>query len=392
MKKQISKPENWQDFEGLCKKLWGEIWNIPNKIKKNGRLGQPQSGVDVYGIPRNEKGYWGIQCKGKDEYVHAKLKKAEVDQEIKNATKFRPELKVFIIATSANKDVEIEEYVRIKDLESQEKGKFEILLFCWEDIVDLIEENRDTFNYYVHENQFRSKHDFEAYLNDFCKEIEIKPKFFRKIRRYRVVKPTKSEGFSNIELTGNLLSSYDFSKMPKLNYANMGFMKPNYNHAIAKFEIVLENKGTTVIEDWRVTFDIEGEFKKMNDSKYNSMGTGYGMIDIQYEQLKRTYIDENRIHFKPRENKPLIQKDNTYFEVKITPFPKEYTISIKWKLLARDFDKEGELFVNVKPEFEDEFEYVDVNNEDQIQDDEIISIRETEREEKPLSNEDKFKL
>ena len=50
MKKTLGKPENWQDFESLCKKLWGEIFSIPNKIKKNGRLGQEQAGVDVYGI------------------------------------------------------------------------------------------------------------------------------------------------------------------------------------------------------------------------------------------------------------------------------------------------------------------------------------------------------
>ena len=23
---QLQKPDNWQDFESLCKKLWGEIW------------------------------------------------------------------------------------------------------------------------------------------------------------------------------------------------------------------------------------------------------------------------------------------------------------------------------------------------------------------------------
>jgi hypothetical protein len=46
-KKQLRKPENWQDFESLCKKLWGEIWNCP-EIKKNGRKGQPQHGVDIY--------------------------------------------------------------------------------------------------------------------------------------------------------------------------------------------------------------------------------------------------------------------------------------------------------------------------------------------------------
>lgn len=31
--KSLPKPQNWQDFETLCKKLWGEIWSCP-EIKK----------------------------------------------------------------------------------------------------------------------------------------------------------------------------------------------------------------------------------------------------------------------------------------------------------------------------------------------------------------------
>jgi hypothetical protein len=72
MKKNLRKPENWQDFETLCKKLFGEMWGCPNTIKKNGRLGQSQAGVDVYGRPKNEDEYWGVQCKGKDDYIIAK--------------------------------------------------------------------------------------------------------------------------------------------------------------------------------------------------------------------------------------------------------------------------------------------------------------------------------
>ena len=70
---QIRKPENWQDFEKLCKKLWGEIWNCPDTIKRNGRLGQSQKGVDIYGIPKGESQYSGIQCKGKDDYIISTL-------------------------------------------------------------------------------------------------------------------------------------------------------------------------------------------------------------------------------------------------------------------------------------------------------------------------------
>jgi hypothetical protein len=147
MKKSIPKPSNWQDFESLCKMLWGEMWSISDKIKQNGRLGQGQAGVDVYGIPKGNSKYSGIQCKGKSDDLKSKLTTKEIDKEIENAKTFKPELETFIFATTSNKDVKLEQYVREKDIENRKNGGFEILLYCWEDIADLIETNRNTFNY-----------------------------------------------------------------------------------------------------------------------------------------------------------------------------------------------------------------------------------------------------
>lgn len=163
MQKTLRKPERWQDFEDLCKKLWGELWGIPHKIKKNGRLGQLQNGVDVYGIPKGESGYWGIQCKGiNDDYLNATLTKKEINSEIEKAKQFQPKLEVFIIATTQSKDATLEQYVREKDIENRKANSFEIILFCWEDIVDLIEENRETLNWYLQTNNFREKYDFDV--------------------------------------------------------------------------------------------------------------------------------------------------------------------------------------------------------------------------------------
>jgi len=84
MQKKIQRPENWQDFESLCKMLWGEIWQC-DEIQKNGRSGQSQNGVDVYGIPVNEVAYYGIQCKGKDEYINVNFTTNEIDIELAKA-------------------------------------------------------------------------------------------------------------------------------------------------------------------------------------------------------------------------------------------------------------------------------------------------------------------
>ena len=90
--KSLPKPQNWQDFETLCKKLWGEIWSCP-EIKKNGRQGQAQNGVDVCGMPKGESGYYGIQCKGKDDYTGKNFTIKEIDGEIEKAKSFIPALR-----------------------------------------------------------------------------------------------------------------------------------------------------------------------------------------------------------------------------------------------------------------------------------------------------------
>jgi len=111
----LRRPANWQDFETLCKKLWGEIWKCP-EIQKNGRLGQDQSGVDIFGTPIGENGYYGIQCKGKSEYndQHPQFTVKEIAKEIKKAKKFTPALKKLYFATTAVNDSKIQAYIRKK--------------------------------------------------------------------------------------------------------------------------------------------------------------------------------------------------------------------------------------------------------------------------------------
>ena len=64
-----------------------------------------------------------------------------------------------LIATTSPKDSKIEEYVRTKNIEFLDKSLFSIELYCWEDIVDLINENSDTFKWYVTESKFREKYE-----------------------------------------------------------------------------------------------------------------------------------------------------------------------------------------------------------------------------------------
>ena len=78
----LRKPANWQDFESLCLILWRAEWKSED-IKKNGRNGQAQKGVDICGHREGENEYSGIQCKCKP--GNKPLTTDEIDDEINNA-------------------------------------------------------------------------------------------------------------------------------------------------------------------------------------------------------------------------------------------------------------------------------------------------------------------
>lgn len=182
-KLQLRKPENWQDFERLCKVLWGEIWECPDTIKRNGRQGQAQKGIDVYGIKKGECVYRDIQCKGKDDYTNSQLTESEIDNEIAKALLFTPKLNSFYFATTANKDAHIEEYIRNKNLKSISNGGFEIDIFAWEDIVDLIEAHRNTYNWFLNNYSYKDVSDVEVFIGGE-KEYTIFPEYFRIRKQY----------------------------------------------------------------------------------------------------------------------------------------------------------------------------------------------------------------
>lgn len=349
MKKAIRPPENWQDFENLCKKLFGEIWGCPHSIKKNGRLGQPQAGIDVYGKPKGETEYWGIQCKGKDNYINSKLTKKEIDTEIKNALNFIPKLKTLIFATTASKDVAIEEYIRIKDIESCKNGNFEILLYSWQDLADFIEENSQTFNWYVNEKQFKEQFDFEIQINTNQENNTLQPKFLRTITQYKLETETE---FSKSELIGPRLLMFNSSPM----------FNNKVNYSWCKLEVQLRNTGSVVIEDWKLYLQFEN-VQKVDDDFTKDV---FMYKSVAPHRTCWAFEKELQIGYFPLAQSPLIQKDGREFKCFCIPNFDTNEVKIKWSLLARNFDKEGEIILSVNPIYETKIETKYVNNKSEV--------------------------
>ena len=136
---QIPPPSHWSDFESLCRDLWREIWEDPN-TEKNGRQGQPQNGVDIYGRPHKGNLWSGIQCKCKNDGLNKNLTASEVKEEIQKAKSFVPRLSEFIIATTGPKDTKIEELARKITQEHLKEGLFSVNIWGWNDIKERLED------------------------------------------------------------------------------------------------------------------------------------------------------------------------------------------------------------------------------------------------------------
>ena len=94
----VMPPAYWQDFERLTLDWAKQKWQ-DDYAERNGRQGQEQAGVDVYGYNSKQGEHTGIQCKkrvwktkpGADSPSNT-LTVTEIDEEIKAATHFSPKL------------------------------------------------------------------------------------------------------------------------------------------------------------------------------------------------------------------------------------------------------------------------------------------------------------
>ena len=350
--KTLGRPENWQDFETLCKKLWGEIWKCP-EIKKNGRSGQKQLGVDVCGIPKWETEYYGIQCKGKDEYTHKQLTEEEIDKEIKKAKKFTPALKKFYFATTAVKDAKIEEIIRKRNIENKKNGLFEVHIFSWEDIVDLIYENRDTYNYYVNSISFKSTKSVDISFHDGSKELTMVPKFRQRIIRYNQKIAPANPTFGN-SIHEMLAKQQRVFQHGSLVVTPMS--KTEINYSYCQFYIMIHNNGTTAIEDYKLFLEFEGDVKDIAETNENSTGIVLSPhifrsdIVLNPDELSGKVIPENNILV----GDDIYNSDNIFIKTSHT----DSKIIIKWKLVSKDYKNSGELFILSKPDIERHYKTV----------------------------------
>lgn len=365
---EIAAPKNYHDFEFLCLKLWGEIWEIPHEIEFNSDNPQGQNGVDVYGIPKGEQSYFGIQCKNRKlNLINGEKNRitiTDIDQEIFKALSFKPQLKKLIIATSLNKDRQIEEHVRLKNQEHIEKGLFTIQMCFWEFFQRKILEFKNVSDWYLKNENYLQIKKLDLLINDE-KKVTFFPKF-KKINKIYQLEPEdirKINKDANIRVVKDGLDITDVypKPIPKIELKSLSdlfsFSKIEWKQ-YCWFRIRVKNVGQSVIEDFKIDLKFKGDFEEIGveqpffthakDFKRNIFEYSNAKSNLLIEPLSAILVQNNsfvsnNIYIKPVKNKMQI-------------------IEVHWNAIGRDFQDSGILHIETQPKYLVENEYYYVND------------------------------
>jgi len=128
---ELPPPSHPEIFESLCLDLWKDVWKDLG-AQKNGRRGQKQDGVDIFG---KSDGKWeGVQCKQKDGLLWKTISIAELEKEVQAALQFHPPLNKFILATTGVRDNEVQKRARLLTEEHKAKNLFTVEVWSWREI------------------------------------------------------------------------------------------------------------------------------------------------------------------------------------------------------------------------------------------------------------------
>jgi hypothetical protein len=121
-------PKSEDEWEDMVLDAMRLRWRDPN-AQRNGRRGQRQNGVDVFGCIGSST--VGAQAKNSDQ-----ITEAEVRAEILKAEKFKPVLMEFHFAIAGRRDAKFQEFIRLLSQERIAEGVFPIVVHFFDDICE----------------------------------------------------------------------------------------------------------------------------------------------------------------------------------------------------------------------------------------------------------------
>jgi len=354
----INPPKNWQDFEMLCLRLWGEIWNIPDEIEFNSDNAQGQDGVDIYGAVDAGRQYNGIQCKNKKLNVidgsPNRITISDIKAEIDKARSFKPSLSKLVIATSLPKDKKVEEFVRLQSVENVNNGQFAVQICFWEYFERKLPEYPRVYDWYLKNENRQLLRSASVFFSGGETEILYRPKFQWNLDQYILRPEERPYDFNKVgEYYENWLKAAHVEHLVFLEnqrqLASLGKNYPTlskfYWYQIFQFRLCIRNSGQSAIEYFKLELDFIGDHEGV-EGKSRS-GTAAFEIPTDIHEYSNTI---NSLYVKPSE-KILVPGDSYttgYIYLK-PPWAKKGNVTIYWKLLSKDFQDSGKLAIKINP-------------------------------------------
>jgi hypothetical protein len=384
----LPQPGNWILFEELCLKVWGFIWNVPDRIDYNSTNSQGQDGVDIICTPKGETGLFGIQCKNKRLILKTgesnKITKSIIDDEVNKARHFDPPLKHLVIATSLYRDKEIENYVRNLSAANTDKGLFSIQIAFWDFIADRIQDYPALTNWYLNGQglaqpygvtiKLDNNEDLKVFNPEYVKEVHKSLPITSEEYQEEILKVSESwtEASRYIESNRSFLEKMKdwFQGLFQKRYSGEAHVSLIINGVPADeifprasiknfqdrrigyelkpgcfFRLVMTNTGQQVIEDFKLRFSVNGEFtsfdivgptvtEALNKRYQNHSFKSSGNVGL-FEPEKAFIVQGDQLRTYKFYVKPLIDRPSL--------------LELEWTLTARDFSDKGKLKLDIQP-------------------------------------------
>jgi hypothetical protein len=143
----VPPPKSWDEFEDITLAAAKLRWNSSD-FYRNGRPGQKQDGVDIWGHDDDDRQI-GVQCKNTVDGISL----TTIEEEIANAQAFKPKLDRLYIATTAKRDAGLQKQIREISKQRAKARLFKVDLLFWDDICQDLAKEDDVF--FRHYPQFR---------------------------------------------------------------------------------------------------------------------------------------------------------------------------------------------------------------------------------------------
>ncbi len=228
-------------------------------------------------------------------------------------------------------------------------------MFSWEDIVDLINENPNTYSYYIDSINFKDEYDIELIFNNWKNDIDVEVYFSQKTKKYIFKEPAISK-YQNIP---------DLSWILKQIQLGHNFLWWEYkweNLSWWNINLILKNNWNKQLENYKIYLKFSWDIDFLDEKDW----INYLALNPQYRTVF-IYNDTKQWTLKPLNNKPLVPKDSYNFDnIDFKPKSEWWKIYIDWDLVSSHYHKAWKLEINVKTNIIEEKEVIQVNNIDEV--------------------------